>query len=246
MRAHQVLSSFQRRLESKAMVRLDSSLRWNDRWKGFALTLACLLPLQAHAATQVNCYRDDRPVKMLLGKEKLIVSVPRNYVAWPRDAKPEQPFVVLAAMLDGGPVCQATLNDLSRRDFQLHLSPGDVKTLEMRLANLLKQDYPIKLADNENGFIVWRGIFTTVENEKHYYYELRVPNKGAISFDGYVICTGQNITGARVNAEKCTAHEAYRGLILQYKFEAALLPELETLHKSAQQLADKVLGNPKE
>lgn len=213
-----------------------------------SLALAMTFLSSAQAATQINCYGDDRPMKLTLGKEKIPLTVPRNQIAYPRDPdKPNLPFLVLAANLkDGSAVCRAKINDVSKQDFQLHLSPGDAKLVEGRLSALLKNEYPVKVADNEKGFLVWRSLYSTVENQKTYYYELMVPNKGALSFDGYVICAGQSITGSRLDRELCTAHEAYSGLFMQYKFVASNLSKLEKLHGSAQLIADKALGNPKE
>lgn len=213
-----------------------------------ALTLAVTLSPSAYAVTQINCYGDDRPVKLTLGKEKIPLTVPRNQIAYPRDPeKTNLPFLVLAAnMEDGSAVCRAKINDVSKKDFQLHLTPGDSKLVENRLSALLKNEYPVKVADNEKGFIVWRSLYTTLENQKTYYYELMVPNEGALSFDGYIICAGQSITGSRLDRELCTVHEAYAGMFMQYKFVASNLSKLEKLHVMAQQIADKALGNPKE
>jgi hypothetical protein len=262
--------SFQRRLESSLVMlnsfqhlsvkgpetrsgrqmKLNSSLRWNDMPKKLALALALSLTCAsaAHAATKVNCFRDDRPVKITLGKEQVPLAVPYNYLAWPRDVgRGQQNFVVLAARIeDGGPVCRATLNDLSARDFQLLLTSGNDASVKAKLSSLLKNEYPVKLAENEEGFTVWRGLYTTVEDKKTFYYELMVPVQGASDFDGYVICAGESITGTRLDRDKCTAYEGYQNLFLQYKFQANQLSELAKLRATSQQLADKVLGNPKE
>jgi hypothetical protein len=213
-----------------------------------ALLLSWALALPAEAATQINCYSDDRAVPLTLGTQRVSLSVPRNLIAYPRDPeRPNQPFVVLAARVeDGAAVCRATLNDIGKGEFQLHLSPGSEAQVKQRLAALLRRDYPVKVADNDKGFTVWRGIFSTVENEKTYYYELMVPNKGAQTMEGYVICAGESITGARLYPQRCTAHEAHAGLFLQYKFLPSGLESLETVRAAALQLADKVLGNPKE
>lgn len=240
--------SFQRALESRSTASLDFRVRRNDAAKKLLVALTLALPLPAHAGTQVNCFRDSRPVNVRLGKEQTKLAIPYNYLAWPRNVgRGPQNFVVLAARIeDGGPVCRATLNDLSSRDFQLLLTQGDAALVKGKLSALLKNEYPMKLADNENGFTVWRGLYTTVENKKTFYYELMVPVQGATDFSGYVICAGESITGARLDRDKCTAYEAYQNLFLQYKFQASQISVLENLRVTAQQLADKVLGNPKE
>lgn len=214
----------------------------------FALLLVFSIPTESQAATPVNCYRDTTPTKLLLGKEKRLLSIQRNYIAYPRDIlRNEQPFVVLAARRsDQSPVCRPILNELSEEDFQLHLTIGDTASLKSRLAGLLKQEYPVKVADNEDGFTVWRSLYTTSEAGKTYYYEMMVPVAGATSFKGFVICTGESITGTRLDRQRCTAHESYEGLILQYKFVATTLSDLPKWHQAALNLVDKLLENPQQ
>ncbi|MBY0354382.1 MAG: hypothetical protein K2Q12_01480 [Rickettsiales bacterium] len=199
----------------------------------------------AYAATSGRCYRDTTLVAVLLGAAKVKLEIPRHYIAYPRDLmKLQQPFIVLAAQTeDGAAVCKPVLNDLSPEDIQLFLMPAAAPDIKTRLQRLLKEEYPLKVADNDEGFIVYRSPYSTVEDKKTYYYELMVPNNRELGLDGYVICSGESITGARLDRERCTAHEVHGKLFLQYKFVASALPELKKIQQTALNLADKVLAD---